>query len=214
MSRTRWREHPVCIRETTCERINDLSANLVATWTSGSTNRSAQILRVHIVFFCQTLDSGEHFRRQRSAPAGVHCGKRASHRISEQNRNAIRCLNTGQHAFRIADNHIAIDRVAAFVLSRLRFLLRLDHAHVGAVNLPAAGERPVAGKKLEKPAPILQNVLRSVVVEAGQTQRIGRHRTDAAETRRETVNKTVLFEWRADESTYAFYLAPVKSCFV
>jgi hypothetical protein len=90
----------------------------------------------------------------------------------------------------------------------------VNHAHVGAVNLPAARQLPIAGKKLEKPATILQNVLRGVVIEAGETQRIGRHRADAAETRRETVKKTVLFEWGADEGAYAVDLAPVKTCFV
>src|SRR4030095_1560050 len=118
--------------------------------------------------------------------------KGASDRITQQNRNAIRSLNSGQHTFRITDDHITEDRFAELVLGRLRFLPRVNHAHVGAVNLPAARQLPIAGKKLEKPATILQNVLRRVVVEAGEAQRTGRHRADATETRGETVNKTVL----------------------
>src|SRR5689334_5504118 len=144
----------------------------------------------------------------------MHGRESTSHRIAEQNRNTIRRLDTCEHAFGVTDDHVAKDRVAAFVLSGLRFLLRLDHAHVRAVNLPATGEGPSARKKLEKPAPILQNVLRRVVVETGEAQCGGRHRADAAETRREAVDKTVLFEWGADERAYAVYLAPVETCFV
>ena len=81
------------------------------------------------------------------------------------------------------------------------------------MDLPATRQFPLARKKLEKAATILQNVLRSVLVEARQTERIRGHLADAAETRRETVYKAVLFEWGADERAYAVALAPVKSRF-
>src|ERR1043165_1989523 len=202
MSRSRWREQFLSVFKATGERVDYVSANFITTWTSSSANRHAQVLRVRIVFLHQTFDTCEHSRSQRPAPTSVHCRQRTRHRITEQDRNAIRRLHTSQHARRVTDNHIAEDRVAAFVLSRLRFLLRLDHAHVRAVNLPATGQRPVAGKKLEKPATILQNVLGCVVVETGETQRAGRHRADATAASREAVDKTVLFEWRADEGAY------------
>jgi hypothetical protein len=59
----------------------------------------------------------------------------------------------------------------------------LDHTHVGAVDLPTTGEGPLARKKLEKAATILQNVLRRVVVEPGEAERVGRHFANTAETR-------------------------------
>ena len=51
------------------------------------------------------------------------------------------------------------------------------------MDLPAAGEDPLARKKLEKATTILQNVLCCVLVEAGQAERICRHLADAAESR-------------------------------
>ena len=42
------------------------------------------------------------------------------------------------------------------------------------MNLPATRKCPIARKKLEKAATILQNVLRRVVVETGEAQRIER----------------------------------------
>src|SRR5215813_10202021 len=176
MTRARWREQFFSVFESAGKRLDYFSPDLVTTWTSRSANRHAQVLRFRVILLRQTLDARDDCRGQSSTPTSMHCCKSTSHRIAEQDRNAIRSLHTGQHAFRVADDHIAKDRVAAFVLGGFRFLLRLDHAHVGAVNLPATGERPVARKKLEKPATILQNVLRRVVVKAGEAQRAGRHR--------------------------------------
>ena len=49
------------------------------------------------------------------------------------------------------------------------------------MDLPASGQGPLAGKKLEKAAPILQNVLCGIFVEAGEAQRVVWHLTYAAE---------------------------------
>src|ERR1041385_6595737 len=214
MSRTRRRKQFLSVLKLICERLDHFAPDFITTWTSSGANRHSQVLRLRVVLLREALDARQHRRSQSPTPAGMHCRKRASHRIAEQNRNAIRRFYSGQHTLCITDNHIAENRVAPLVLSGFRFFLRLDHAHVSAVNLPATCQRPVAGKKLEKPATILQNVLCRVVVETGETQRIERHRADAAETRRETVDETVLFEWSADEGTYAAGLAPVKSCCV
>src|ERR1043166_6324045 len=214
MTRARRREQFMSVIKSVRKRFDYLTPDLVTTWTSRSADRGAQVLRLGVVVPRQTLDTGEHRCGQSPAPTSMHGRESTSDRIAEQNRNAIRRLAAREHAFRVTDYHVAKDGVAVFVLSRLRFVLRLDHSHVGAVNLPATGKRPVARKKLEKPATILQNVLRRVVVKTGEAQRAAWHRADAAETRREAVNKTVLFEWGADESAYAVHLAPVKTCFV
>src|ERR1044072_3931610 len=107
--------------------------------------------------------------------------KSARCRIAKQNRNTISSLNSGQHPFCITNDDVAEDRIAALILRRLRFRRCLDHANIGAVNLPATSERPVSRKKLEKAATILQNVLCRVVIEARETKRIGGHFADAAE---------------------------------
>ena len=60
------------------------------------------------------------------------------------------------------------------------------------MDLPATRQCPVARKKLEKAATILQNVLRFVVIESGQTQSVSRHVASTAEARREAINKTIL----------------------
>jgi hypothetical protein len=81
------------------------------------------------------------------------------------------------------------------------------------MDLPATSKGPLARKKLEKAATILQNVLRSVVVETGEAQRITRHVADAAQTRGKAVDKTVLLERFANESMHAVALAPVEPGF-
>src|ERR1043165_9914725 len=214
MSRTRRRKQFLSVFKATCKRIDHVSANFITTWTSSGADRHAQVFRLSVILLRQTLDAREHGLSQRPTPTSMHRGKRSRHRIAQQNWNAIRRFDAGQHVLRITDNHVAEDRIAAFVLGGLRFFFRLDHAHVSAVNLPATGQRPVTGEELEKPATILQNVLGRVVVETGETQRAGRHRADAAKTRREAVDETVLFEWSADEGPYAVDLAPIEACCV
>jgi len=88
--------------------------------------------------------------------------------------------------------------LAKRALSGLRILYTQDCTHFGAVDLPTTSQRPLARKKLEKAPAILQNVLRRVVMEAREAERIRRHVADAAETRRKAVYKTVFFEWGAD----------------
>ena len=59
----------------------------------------------------------------------------------------------------------------------------INDANISAVYLPTAGEGPLARKKLEKAATILQNVLRCVIVKACKIECIRRHVADAAQTR-------------------------------
>src|SRR5829696_9042025 len=185
------------------ETIYHVATNFVTTWTSRASNCHPQILRLGAVFICQSLHRDNHGSRQRASPAGVHRSKRTCDRIADENGNAVGIFNSCQNSLRLTDNHIAVDRFAALVLFRFSFFRRLDHAHAGAVDLPAAGEDPLARKKLEKAATILQNVLRCVFVETGKIERIRRHLADAAETRREAVYKAVFFEWSADQGAYA-----------
>ena len=82
------------------------------------------------------------------------------------------------------------------------------------MDLPTTREGPLARKKLEKAAAILQNVLRRVVVKTGQTQRVLRHCANAAKTSRKAVYKTVLLQRAADKRAQAVEFAPIKSSLV
>jgi len=99
------------------------------------------------------------------------------------------------------------------VFRRLRFFSRIHDANIRAMDLPATREGPLARKKLEKAATILQNVLRSIVVESREAQRIRWHVADAAETRGKAIHKSMLLETRANKSANAVEFAPVKSMF-
>src|ERR1700686_1647467 len=78
------------------------------------------------------------------------------------------------------------------------------------MNLPAAGERPIAVEELEKTAPVFVNVLSGIFVKAGQVERGLRHRADAAQSRGESISEAVLFQRRANQSAHAVALAPVE----
>jgi len=79
------------------------------------------------------------------------------------------------------------------------------------VNLPAAGQGPIAGKEFEKTAAVFVNVFRDVFVKAGEIERVPGHRTDAAAPRRITVGEAVLFKRRANQRPHAVVFAPVKA---
>jgi hypothetical protein len=114
---------------------------------------------------------------------------------------------------RVTDNHITVHGIAELVFCRFRFLSRIYNANVGAVDLPATREGPFAGKKLEKAAAILQNVLRSIVVEPGKTQGVRRHVADATETRGEAINKSIAFEGSTNKSANSIAFAPVETVY-
>src|SRR5689334_4513397 len=112
----------------------------------------------------------------------MHRSKGAGLCITQEDRNAIRRLYPEQNPWRPTDQRVAVNVVAQHAGFWLRFLLGLDHAHVGAVSLPATGQRPVTFEEFEKASTILVNVLRVVFVEAGEVQRVFRHRADTAES--------------------------------
>src|SRR5687768_11589153 len=95
---------------------------------------------------------------------------------------------------RVTDDHITVHRIAELVLRWFRILSGRNNTNIRAVDLPATREGPVAGKKLEKAAAILQNVLRSIVIEPGETQRVRRHVADARSEERR-VGKECRSRW-------------------
>lgn len=110
-------------------------------------------------------------------------GERACFRIADQNWDAVSSLYCKQDVRRGADERITVLVVAEDAGSWHCFFFSLNDAHIGAVNLPAAGQRPVAVEELEKAAAVLVNVFGIVFIEAGEIQRVLRHGTDAAESR-------------------------------
>ena len=209
----RPREQICAILEPFSERVDHFRAHLVTTWTSGSTDRDEQVFGPRSVFIIQPLNTGEHCARQRPAPARVHRRKRARHRIAKQDRHTIRRLHACQNMPRVTDDHVAINSLSDLIVHRLRFLGRIHDADVGAMDLPAARKGPLTWKKLEKAAAILQNVLRSIVVEPREAQRIRGHIADAAKTRGKAVYESVILEGRTDQGAHAVELAPVESMF-
>src|SRR5688500_16068044 len=114
---------------------------------------------------------------------------------------------------RVTDDHVTVHRIAELVLDWFRILSGRNNANIRAMDLPATREGPVAWNKLEKAATILQNVLRSIVIEPGETQRIRRHVADAAETSGKAVNESILFERSTNKSANSILFAPVETMF-
>ena len=213
MTSTRFGKE-VLIGETTFERIDNVRAHFIATCSRGGTDSHAYILRLCFVFRSHAFQRLGYDLGQRAAPAGMNGGESARLWVANQNGHAVSRLYTRQDAAGIADNRIAVNSIAVRTLDRLRFGEIIYETHVGAVNLPAAGECPLgklAWEKLEKAATILQNVFRSVFIKAGKIECVRRHRAGAAHARGKPIGKTSRFEWRADERLHAFKLAPVKT---
>ena len=213
MTWTRWRKQFRSVRETTRKSVNHFTADFVTTRSGRSANRDAQILWPGTIFTSQTFRARDSRSRECATPTSVNSRKRTRSRIADQNRYAISRFHSRENFVCVADNHVAIDRFAKLVFRRLCFFHRTHNAHVRAVDLPATREGPLARKKLEKAAAILQNVLRHVIVKSGEAQRIVWHITDATQTRGESVYKTILLEWQANKRAEPVKLAPVKSSF-
>ncbi len=77
----------------------------------------------------------------------MHRGKGSGFCITQEDWNAIRRLYREQNPWRPTGQRVTIDVVAEHAGFWLRLLLGLDHAHVGAVSLPATGQRPFAFEK-------------------------------------------------------------------
>ena len=120
--------------------------------------------------------------------------ERARCGIADQDRDAVSSLYDKQDVRRGADERVTVLIIAEHPGFLFRFDFGVNDAHVGAVNLPAPGERPVPSEELEEAAAIFVNVFGLVFVETGEVQRVRRHRTDAAESRRKCICETVAFQ--------------------
>src|SRR5262249_17474652 len=149
---TRGRKQLRALRKSTRKSINHIAANFITAWTSSSANRRAHVFGLRAVLIRQTLQSGNYGRRECATPTGMNRRERTRTRVADENRNAISRLPPRQHAISVADNHVAVDRLAELILSRLGFFDRINCANVNAVHLPATGKGPLARKKLEKAA--------------------------------------------------------------
>src|SRR5437016_14681541 len=97
-------------------------------------------------------------RSRSSAPARVHRRERASLRIADQDWNTISGFDRQQNLRRVTDERVTEFVVAEHIGFGLRFLLVMNHAHIGAMCLPTASQGPFAVEQLEKPAPVLVNI--------------------------------------------------------
>src|SRR5690242_5041476 len=112
MARPRGRKQLRTIRKATRKRIDHIAPDFITTWTSRSADRHAQVLRPGFIFFRQTFHSFYNSSRKCAAPTGMDRRKRTRPRISNQYRHAVSRLHTGQHVLRVADDHVAVDRLA------------------------------------------------------------------------------------------------------
>ncbi len=186
MTIARWCEKFVAVRKVFSKSIDDFRTNFVATRTRRGSNRDAHLLGARSVQSRHTLQRLSSDRRQRPSPTGMNRRERARLRIANQNRHAVGSLNNCQNIFSFADDGIAVIVVSTGIGRRLCFARLIDYANIATVNLPAAGQRPLAREKLEKAPTILHNVVRRIFVKAGEVERatrIGWHRTDAADAR-------------------------------
>jgi hypothetical protein len=140
----------------------------------------------------------------------MYCGKRTCRWVANQDWHTVGSLNPSKHAWRIANNRVTVNSISSRILGGFGILRVLNEAHVGAVHLPTACQCPFAREELEKAATILQNVLRRIFVKAGKIQRILGHPANATHACGETINETILFQWRANQSEHAVNVAPVK----
>src|SRR5688572_19427691 len=173
-------EQGLLIRELHIESINHVSTHLITTTARCWSNRCDHVFRFSAVPATHLSETFQGDTSQRSTPGYVNGRISSGNRIGQQKRNTICSLYACQHPSCIADDRIAVNRFTSCVLRRFRIRGCMDQAHVRSVDLPAAGQGPLARKELEKPATILQNVFRSVFIKAGEVERLFRHRACAA----------------------------------
>ncbi len=195
----------------TLERIDNIRADFVTTCSRSWTDSYVHILRLCIVFVSHALKRLRCDFGERAAPTCMNGSEGAGIWVANQNGHAVGRLNAGQNARGVADDRIAVNGFAACTFGRLSFRYSIYESHLGAVYLPAAGQRPFALKELEKTAPVLQNVFRCVFVKAGKIESVFWKRADAAESRGKTINEAGRFEWCTNERLNISELAPIKA---
>src|SRR5882762_8178202 len=160
MAFTCGREQIIAPGKARLESIDDFAAYFVATRAGGWSNRDPDIRRARVILPNDSIQSMGSNRRERATPAGMDRGKGARAWIANQDRHAVCGLNRQKNIRSIANQSIAAIIVAGCIRPRLGSLRVFDRANVPAVYLPATCQRPFACEKLEKPAAIVQNVLR------------------------------------------------------
>ena len=166
-------EQRLAFRKTFPEGVDHFCADFVTTGRGGWSNGHAHIVSTRAVF----MKPGAARRARRSTPpflANRHARRQTRPSLDRRSgwersrRSSLPAETCGSGA----DQRVAIDAIAQHTGRGLRVLLVLDQADVGSVHLPATGQGPSPGKKLEKAAAILQNVLRCVFVKAGKVKRV------------------------------------------
>src|SRR5690349_24213731 len=141
MARPRRRKQLRAISKATRKRIDHIAPDFITTWTSRSADRRAQVFGSRTIFVRQTLHANDDSGRECAAPTSMDRRKRTRPRIANQYRHAVSRLHTSQDVLGVANNGVAVDRLAELIFRRLRFRDGVHHAHVRAVYLPATGER-------------------------------------------------------------------------
>ena len=116
-----WARKVIGISEALSETVNNLRTNFITTRSLRPVRSRPANLQARAVFLHHALNRVKHNPSKRAAPAGMHGGKGSCLRIADQDRNAVGGLHSRQNAGCVADNRIAVDRIAASVFCRLRF---------------------------------------------------------------------------------------------
>lgn len=210
MTSARWVKQVSFICERTGKGLKDLAAHFIAAGAGGWANSDDNIHRLCVVVLRHARQGLGGDLSNRAAPAGVHCCKRAAFGIADQDRHAIRRFHSRHNVFRVADDGVTVNRIAARVFGGFSIVTVPNYAHAGTMHLPATRQFPIAGKQLEKAPPILQNIFCRVFIKAGEVQRIFRHGANAATTGGKAIGKPSSLEGRANQGANPFVLAPVE----
>ena len=208
------REEVPALREAFFELIDHFAANFVAAGIRCRSDCGAQIFGPGSVFASQLPDCAYDDRLRSATPAGMHCGAGPGFGIGNQHGNAVGSLYCQQNPGSVADQGVTAFVIAEHVWCLLRFLVIMNDAYVGTVNLPAAGQDPVPCEEFEKTATILVNVFSVVFVKSGQVERLVGQGTNAAQPRGKSISETILFQRRAHQGAHAIAFVPVEPGFL
>ena len=91
---------------------SDIFANLITTWPYVGTNGGNEVPYSETEFPAETRDCRFGYPRRGAAPARVDRCNCPSFTMRNQNRHAIRCLNTDHHTSKPRDRGVSLDRLA------------------------------------------------------------------------------------------------------
>ena len=101
---------------------SDIFANLITTWPYVGTNGGNEVPYSETEFPAETRDCRFGYPRRGAAPARVDCCNCPSCTMRNQNRHAIRCLNTDHHAGKPSYRCVSLDCFA-----RRRSVVNIHH---------------------------------------------------------------------------------------